>query len=204
MKVAEPAFGVGERAMKKRDDLLFGQLLEHIDAAAREQRSIDFEGGILGGRADEPNATLFDVWQEGVLLRLVEAMNFVDEDDGARAVLAGAVGVGHDLLDFLDAGEYRGKFDELGFGNAGDDFRKRRFAGARRSPEDHRGGIIAFDLDTQRLAGTDEMFLANKLLKRAWTHAIGQRTGSLERGILRRDGGKETHRSASQKWQVKS
>ena len=56
--------------------------------------------------------------QKGILLRFVEAVNFVDEDDGARAVLAGAVGIAHDLLDFLDAGEHGGKLDEVGLGDA--------------------------------------------------------------------------------------
>jgi hypothetical protein len=37
-----------------------------------------------------------------ILLRFVEAMDFVDEHDGPRAVLLGALRVGHDLLDFFD------------------------------------------------------------------------------------------------------
>ena len=46
--------------------------------------------------------------KEGILLRLVEAMNLIDKDNGARAVLPGAIGIAHDLLDFLDAGQHRG------------------------------------------------------------------------------------------------
>ena len=145
--------------------------------------------GIFGRRADQANAAFFDVGQEGILLGLVEAMNLVDEDDGARAVLAGAIRVGHDLLDFLDAGEHGGKFDELGLGDPGDDFRERGLAGAGRSPEDHRSGIVAFDLDAQRLAGADEVFLSDKFFERARTHAVGEGTCALLRGVLRRDGG---------------
>ena len=84
--------------------------------------------------------------QEGILLRLVEAVNLVDEHDGASTVLAGTVGVGHDLLDFLDAREHCGELDELGLRDAGNDFCERGFAGAGRSPENHRTGVVAFDL----------------------------------------------------------
>ena len=175
MHLAEAALGVAERAAQKHDNLLFGQRLQHVDAAAREQRGVDFERRIFGGGADQANAAFLDVRQEGVLLRFVEAVNFVDEDDGARAVLAGAVGVGHDLLDFLDAGEHGGKLDEVGLGDAGDDLGEGGFAGARRAPEDHRGGIVALDLDAQRLARADQVLLADEFVERARAHAVGQR-----------------------------
>ena len=134
--------------------------------------------------------------QKGILLRFVEAMNLVDEDDGARAVLAGAVGIAHDLLDFLDAGEHGGKLDEVGLGDAGDDLGERGLAGPGRAPEDHRGGIVALDLHAQRLAGPDEMLLADEFIERARTHAVGERDARLRRRDLesfRRDGREEIH-----------
>ena len=77
--------------MQQRDDLRLGERLEDVDAAAREQRGDEFEGRILGGGADQADVAALDVGQEGVLLRLVEAMDLVDEDDGARAVLRARV-----------------------------------------------------------------------------------------------------------------
>ena len=121
--------------------------------------------------------------QECVLLRLVEAVNLVDEDDGARAILPRALGVGHDLLDFLDAGQHGGELDELGLGHARDDLRQRGLACARRSPEDERADIVALNLGAQRLAGRDQMLLADKLVQRARAHAIGQRPGAIARAI---------------------
>ena len=57
----------------------------------RESKArVDLERRILGGRADQPDVARLDVRQESVLLRLVEAMNLVDEDDRPRAVLRGA------------------------------------------------------------------------------------------------------------------
>jgi hypothetical protein len=56
------------------------------------------------------------VRQKSILLGLVEAMNFVDEHDGSRAVLPRALRVGHDLLDLFDPGQHRGEFNELRLG----------------------------------------------------------------------------------------
>ena len=47
--------------MEKCDDLFFGEWLQDVDAAAREQRGDDFEGRIFGGGADEPDGAALDV-----------------------------------------------------------------------------------------------------------------------------------------------
>ena len=78
---------VGEGAVEQRDEFVFGERLKSVDAAAGEQRGDDFEGGVLGGGADKPDGAALDVGKEGILLRLVEAMDLVDEEDGARAVV---------------------------------------------------------------------------------------------------------------------
>ena len=126
--------------------------------------------------------------KEGVLLRFVEAVNFVDEDNGARAVLAGAVGIAHDLLDFLDAGENGGELDETGARGIGDDLGQRGFADAGRTPEDHGAGVVALDLHAQRFAGAHQMLLPNEFIEGARTHTIGQRARALGTGVFRRDG----------------
>src|ERR1700679_291606 len=74
---AEATGAIGESAMEECDDIGFGKSLQCVDAAAGEQSGVEFEGGILGGGADEADGTALDVGQEGVLLGLVEAMNFV-------------------------------------------------------------------------------------------------------------------------------
>src|SRR5208283_5552282 len=89
-------------------------------------------------------------------------------------ILAGAVGIAHDLLDFLDAGENGGELDEVGFGDAGDDLGEGGLAGSGGSPEDHRGRIIAFDLQAEGFAGADEMLLPDKFVEGARAHAIGE------------------------------
>jgi hypothetical protein len=77
------------------------------------------------------------MWQECVLLRLVESMNFIHKQDRALMV-CGATPFRrlHNLAQIGDpAGDSR-KQDELGFRMAGNNFCQRRFAGPGRAPED--------------------------------------------------------------------
>ena len=131
--------------------------------------------------------------QKGILLSLVEAMNLVDENDRAGAVLAGALGVSHHLLDLFDSGEYRGELDELRLGHVREDLRQRGFSRARRPPEDERPSIVAVNLRAQRLAGTDQVLLPHVLVQPARTHSVGQRTGRIGGAACIRDGLKQTH-----------
>ena len=97
---------------------------------------------------------------------------------------AGALGVGHDLLDFLDSGEHGGELDELRFGHARDNLRQRGLARARRAPENHRADVVALDLHPQRLAGTNQVFLADKFVEGA-RDACGRRAGACGRRSCR-------------------
>ena len=103
-------------ALEEGEDFVFGEGVEGVDAAAGEQRGDDFEGGVLGGGSDEADRAVLDVGQEGVLLGLVEAVDLIDEEDGAGAESRRFFGVDHDLLDLLDAGEDGGELDEAGAG----------------------------------------------------------------------------------------
>ena len=156
---------------------------KHVDAAAREQRRDDFERRILGGCADQANGAALDVGQKGVLLGLVEAVNLIDEEDGARMHLGGLRGGDHHLLDLLDAAHDGGELDEAGLGGFGNDLGQGGFAHAGRTPEDHGAGIVALDLHAQGLAGAEQVLLAAVLLQGARTHPLGQRRGA--EGALR-------------------
>src|SRR6185312_15292809 len=102
-------------------------------------------------------------------------MNFVNENNGTGTVLARLVGIGHDLLDFLDAGEHRGKLDELRPGEPGNYLGQGGLAHARRAPEDDGAGIVAVNLSAQRFARADQVLLADEFLQRARAHAVSQR-----------------------------
>ena len=178
-KRAEAALFVFQSPPQERRDLLFGQRFKHVDTATREQRGDDFEGRILGRRADQPDGAALHVGQKRILLRLVEAVNLVDEENGARMHLRGLGGRGHDLLDLLDAAHDGGELDEAGLGGFGNDLGQRGFAHARADPRrswSRRSSRL--DLHAQRLAGADQVLLAAQFLKRARAHALGQRRGA--------------------------
>ena len=50
---------------------------------ATQQSAIDGEERIAGGCPDQGNRAGFYVWQQSVLLRAVESVDFVDEQDGS-------------------------------------------------------------------------------------------------------------------------
>ncbi len=73
--------------------------------------------------------------------------------------------------------------------------RQRSLAGSWRSPEDERADVVALDLDAQRLAGRDQMLLADELIERPRTHAISERTSAVAGGVAARDGLEKAHKS---------
>ena len=178
--LAKPALGVFERTAQQLDDVRHIERAQHVDASARQQRADDFEGRILGGRADERQRAVFDVRQEGVLLRLVEAMHFVEEQHGAAPAF-GAHGARtfDGFADVLDAGHDRRELHEFRVGAACDQPRERGLARARRPPEDQRMQLTAFERLAQRLARAEHLFLADEFIERARPHAIGQRPQSI-------------------------
>ena len=190
---------VGEGAMEEGDDLDFGEGDEGVDAAAGEERGVDLEGWVFGGGADEADGAAFDIGEEGVLLGLVEAVDLIDEEDGARAEAGGFFGLDHDLLDLLDAGEDGGELDEGGSGGLGDDLGEGSFADARGAPEDHGGGVVGFDGELEGFAGAEEVLLAGVAGEGAGAHALGEGGAAVGRAMCAGDGGdvEEAHERES-------
>ena len=83
-RTREAVLRVDERTADDSRDVLVGQGLEAPDAHPRQQGGVHFEVGVLGGRPDQRDRAVLDVWQEGVLLGLVEAMDLVEEQDRPR------------------------------------------------------------------------------------------------------------------------
>src|SRR5215469_2339121 len=175
--VAEAAVLVSEGAAEQVDDLRRGERFEDVHLGAGEKRGDDFKGGIFGGRTNESDMAGFDVRKKGILLGFVEAMDLVDEDDGAVAGARLVFGGGHDVLDFLDASKDRTERDEICVRDASDEARERSFATAGRSPEEHRADVVAFDLQAQRLSWTEKLFLPDELVELARPHAFGEGLG---------------------------
>ena len=84
--VAQSPLAIGRAPAHQSFDVLFGQRLKLKDAAAADQGTVDREKRIGGGRSDQHDNAVFHVRQQGVLLRLVEPMNLVDEKQCPRAL----------------------------------------------------------------------------------------------------------------------
>ena len=94
MIVAQPRSLVGQRPAEQAvliSSIDSGLKLKH--PAAADQRAVDGEERILRRRADQNHHAVFDVGQQHVLLRLVEAVNLIDEQQrllaGGRQPIAG-------------------------------------------------------------------------------------------------------------------
>ena len=83
----------GEQGLKRA----VVQPVEHKHRATREQGAVQLERGILGGGAHQNHGAVLDHGQEGVLLRPVEAVDLVDEEQGAGAAGAVLAGIGKHL-----------------------------------------------------------------------------------------------------------
>ena len=84
------------------------ELLEAEDPAPRKQRRDDLEGRVLGRGADQRHGAVLHVGQDRVLLRLVEAVDLVDEEDRAQAGTPVHLGLGDDLSQVRHAGRHCG------------------------------------------------------------------------------------------------
>ena len=80
--------------------------------------------------------------EEGVLLGFVEAVDFVDEEDGADLEIPILAGVSDYSFDVFFAGCDGGDFDEVGLPVGGDDAGEGGFADAGWAPEDEIDGFV--------------------------------------------------------------
>src|SRR6266851_4784275 len=194
---AQATLGIAKRSPQQRNYLLLCQADQRIHPASRQQRGIDLERRVLRRRSDQPDRPALDIRQKRILLGLVEAVNLVDEQDGARPEPSRLLCLHHHLLDLFDPGEHSRKLDEARLSLLRNDLRERRLPGPRRTPEDHRDRVIALNGQPQRLARRQQMLLPDVLLQRARSHPLRQRSLSAMRSRSRqRTGIEQAHRAS--------
>ena len=110
-----------------------------------------------------------------ILLRAVEAVDLVDEQQRALAGLAARAGRVEHLLQVGDAGEDRRDLLEFELGLVGEQARHRGLAGAGRPPEDQRAERARLQHAGQRAVGAEQMILADDLRELGRPQLVGQR-----------------------------
>ena len=171
---------------------------EHL--AAREERRVHRERRVLGRRADEGDRPVLDVRQERVLLRLVEAVDLVDEDDRALPVVARAAPRASATISrssaTLPSTALNGT--KRGLRLRRDDARRASSCRRRAGP---RGSSTARGRSRSRARGAcpapSEVRLADDSASVARPHALGERDGARARGLAARRGGEERARFRS-------
>ena len=143
--------------------------------AARQQRGVELEARILGGRADQRHRPVLDIGQEAVLLGAVEAMDFVHEQQGLVPGFRRGARLGEQFLQIGDAREHRRDGDKAQADGIGQQARDAGLAGPRRAPQDHRGEAAGGDHPSDRAVGAGQMLLPDDLGQRLRAQPIGQR-----------------------------
>ena len=172
---AVAAFFVGEGAADDPPDRLFVQRLESEDLRPADQGGVDGEEGVFRRGPDERDDALLDVAEQHVLLGLVEAVDLVEEEDRAPAVVfEPAASVVEDVADVLDA-HGRGVAPLKGLvGGSGDDLGEGGFSRAGRAVEQHAGQGVGGEHASKHPAFAEEVLLPDELVERAGPHADGQ------------------------------
>ncbi len=151
-----------------------------VELRAREKRRVDLEVGVLGRRPDQRHQPLLDRGQQRVLLRLVEAMDLVEEED--RRLVRGPAALLGPLDHGADLGPprvHRRELLERPAARGGDDPGQGGLPGARRPVEDRRVRLPGLDRRAQRRALAQQVLLAEKLVQGARSHP--DRQGRLRR-----------------------
>ena len=175
--------GVGRKGpVEKRFEVRVLHRFEHIDLTAAQQRRDHLERWVFGRGADQREDPLFDGSQQRVLLRLVEAVDFVDEQKGRFGVEEALFFGRFDYFAHVFHARRNGREREEGaLELRGDDLREGGLAHARRAPEDERGHVARFEEFAEYAVRTDQMRLADVLVERFWAEAFCERSGHRHR-----------------------
>ena len=176
--IAEAALLVGEGAIDQLFELFDLERLELKNLGARNQRAVYVEKRVVGRGADQTQISALHIRQENVLLRLVEVMNFVDEQNRFLAGCSKPIrGSRHYPPHLRDVAFHSAEALEFRAGHVRDDLRERRFTGAGRAGQDDGRQPIGLNRAAQKFSRREDVFLPDKFFKGARAHAGSERGG---------------------------
>jgi hypothetical protein len=156
--------------------LLNAERFKSKDLRARDERAVHIEERIVSSRANQAEASSFDIGQKNVLLGFVEMMDLIDEQDRLLSGRAEAIRRRSDDAAHLgNVAFHATDSNEFSVGHLGNDPCQCGLSASGRAGEDHRRQAIGFNRAPQQFTGAKNVFLADKLLQRAGSHARGER-----------------------------
>ena len=156
---------VSQCAENERPQVLFAEGCEQNQLATAEQSPVHFETRVLRGRANERHCAVFHGAEECVLLPLVKAMDFVDEEYRVHERVLHLASVCENFLDFLHAACNCRERDKTLLGVLLDDVGKARLSATRRSPENHAGDRVVFKTLAQQALLSKNLVLAEEFVQ---------------------------------------
>ena len=130
--------------------------------------------------------------EQSVLLRAVEAVNFVDEENGSLSVETEAfLGAGYCFSDILHPRKHGGYRHKRCAARLRQHLCEGSLPGPRRSPENERGNLALLDGPPKEMPFTGQMLLADQLSNSFGPHAFGERRSRL--GFLLSGMSKKVH-----------
>ncbi len=177
---AKAPFNVVKGPVEELKQVIVREGLQLENLRAGNQGRIDVKVRVVSGGANEANRTLFEMWQEHVLLGLVESVNLINEQ---KSALIPELGVGAGLLYFSsnvsDVGFHSIQCFETGASRIGHNPREGGFSGSGRPVENEGCESVCFNRAPEEFSFSEDVLLTSDFGEGNRTHASGQRFLSL-------------------------
>ena len=148
---------------------------EAEELASRQERRVQGKGRVFRRCADEDDASFLEKRKKDVLLRTVEAVNLVEEEEVTLPFAsAPKLRILENPADLANTGQSSGTVDEPGLRPQRDDPSDRRLPGPGRSPKEERSVSVALDERAERSVRAEQVFLADHIVENRRTHPLGE------------------------------
>ena len=157
-------------------EVVLVERIEHIHLAAAEERTYDFERGVLGRGTYECHHSSLHSTEQRVLLRLREPVYFVDEEYGVASLTeeSAALGLLYHLAHLLHSARHGAERIERHLERVCNDSSQRGLPHPGRSPQDERCNASRFNHATYHRPLAHEVALSDVVVERLRTHSLCQ------------------------------
>ena len=166
------------------------QGIQREHPAAGKQRGVDLKRRVLGGSPDKSDRAILNIGQNDILLRLVETVDLVHEQDGRLPVQRLPFPrPGHRLPQVRHTRRHCAHRLKMRLRRGRNQPRQRRLPRTRRPPEQNRRHPVGRNRPPQRPVRAQNMLLSHKLGERRRPHPFRQRRrlqGALPAAVLKK------------------